>query len=124
MVSLTEQLERTAFHDAELWKCKSHDDKLYLYVRNISLALEREQYYSALVTLRGVHQIRRNSAPISELTLEGEGSDVLQFHRGEGTALLLVEWQSYRPLSTTFAKYEIDYDTSEIVFTEQDELIV
>ena len=124
MVSLAEQLERTDFHDADLGKCVSDGNTLYLYFRNICLEPGKEEYYSASVVLRGVREIRRDGAPVSELRLEGEGSDVLQVHRGEGRALLLIEWHSYRPRADVFAKYEVDYDSSEMTAEKQDELIV
>lgn len=124
MVSLAEQLERTKFHDAELARCVSDGSTLCLHFRNISLRDGKEEYYSAHVVLRGVQKIQCNGTPIPELKLEGEGSDVLQFHRGDGKALLLIEWQSYRQNSFVFAKYEIDYGSSDLTFEKQDELIV
>ncbi len=124
MVSLAEQLKRTKFHDAELGRCVSDGDTLYLHFRNISLRDGKEEYYSAEVVLRGVHEVRHNDTPIPELRLEGDGSDVLQFRRGDGKALLLIEWQSYRQNSFVFAKYEIDYGSSDMTFEKQDELIV
>ena len=53
--------------------------------------------------------------------MEGEG-EVLQFHRGEGKALLLLEWHSYQPHAAVFAKYEIEYATSSITVGKQDGL--
>ncbi len=124
MVNLAEQLEKTAFHDAELGRCVSDGDTLYLHFRNIGLERGKEEYYSASVVLRGVREIRRNSMPVAELKLESNSSDVLQFHRGEGKALLLIEWGFYRPPVNVFAKYEIDYESSEVTAERQDELIV
>lgn len=124
MVSLAEQLEKTDFHDAELGKCFSDGDTLHLHFRNIGLESGKEEYYSASVVLRGVREIRRNGTAVPEMKLESSSSDVLQFHRGEGTALLLIEWGFYQPRADVFAKYEIDYDTSEMTAEKQDELIV
>lgn len=49
---------------------------------------------------------------------------MLQFHRGEGRALLLAEWHSYQPNAGVFAKYEIEYATSSVTIEKQDELMV
>ena len=73
---------------------------------------------------RGVREIKRDKAPIKEMKIEGDGNDVLQFHRGDGKALLLVQWDFYRPRAGVYAEYEIDYDTSDLTVEMQDDLIV
>ena len=95
-----------------------------LQFRNIALEWGQEEYYSAVVVLSGVREIRRFDKPVAQLLSEGEGADVLQFRRGEGTALLLVEWIYYRQPVNVFAKYEIDYATLSITVEKQDGLIV
>lgn len=123
-MSLTDQIEETVFHDADLVRCSTEGDTLTLQFRNIALEWGQEEYYSAVVVLSGVREIRRFDKPVAQLLSEGEGADVLQFRRGEGTALLLVEWIYYRQPTNNFAKYEIDYDTFSIAVEKQDELIV
>ncbi len=75
------------------------------------------------MVLSGVRAIRRFDEPVAQLTMEGEG-EVLQFRRGEGTALLLVEWATYQPNATNFVQYEIDYTIFSITAEKQDGLIV
>ncbi len=104
MVILAEQLENTDFHDSSLARCVSEGDTLHLFFRNIHLEIGKEEYYSASVTLRGVREIRRDKAPIREMKIEGDGNDVLQFHRGDGKALLLVQWDFYRPRAGVYAE--------------------
>lgn len=122
MISLTEQIERTVFHDAELERCSTEGDTLQLQFKNIALEWGKEQYYRALVTLSSVREIRRFDEPVAQLTLEGDGSDVLQFRRGEGKALLLIEWHYYQQKTHVFAKYEIDYATFSITVEKQNSL--
>jgi len=98
MMSLTEQAERTTFQDAPLERCLSEGDSLLLEFQNLTVDIGREGYYRATVVLSGVQEIKRFDEPVTQLTFEGEGEgEVLQFHRGEGKALLLVEWHSYQP---------------------------
>ena len=123
-MSLTDQIEETVFHDADLARCLTEGDTLTLQFRNIALEWGQEEYYSAVIVLGGVREIRRFDKPVAQLLSEGEGADVLQFRRGEGTALLLVEWIYYRQPTNVFAKYEIDYTTFSITVEKQDELIV
>lgn len=123
-MSLTDKVEETVFHDADLVRCSTEEDTLTFQFRNIALEWGQEEYYSAVVVLRGVQEIRRFDKPVAQLLSEGEGADVLQFRRGEGTALLLVEWIYYRQPVNVFAKYEIDYATSSITVEKQDGLIV
>ncbi len=113
MTSLTEQLECTRFHDASLEECALEGDSLRLEFQDISLEWGKEEYYSAIVILSGVRAIRRFDVPVAQLTMEGEG-EVLQFRRGEGRALLLVEWHTYQPTTRTFVQYEIDYATASV----------
>ena len=119
MTSLAEQVERTAFHDVSLEACSSKGDALLLEFQDISIEIGKEEYYRASVVLSGVREIRRFGEPVAQLTMEGE---VLQFHRGEGKALLLLEWHSYQPHAAVFAKYEIEYATSSITVEKQDGL--
>lgn len=123
MISLTKQIERTVFHDAELERCSTEGNSLHFYFRDIVLEWGKEEYYRALVTLSGVREIRRFDEPVAQLTLEGDGSDVLQFRRGEGKALLLIEWHYYQHKAHVFAKYEIDYATFSINVEKQNSLI-
>ncbi len=123
MISLPEQIERTVFHDAELECCWTKEDLLHLQFRDIVLEWGKEEYYRALVTLSGVREIRRFDQPVAQLTLEGDGSDVLQFRRGEGKALLLIEWHYYQQKTHVFAKYEIEYETFSITVEKQSSLI-
>ncbi len=123
MTGLTEQLERTAFHDASLERCLSERDSLRLEFQNIIIDVDKEEYYSATVTLNGVREIRRFEEPVAQLAMEGEG-EVLQFHKGEGRALLLVEWHTYQPTTRTFVQYEIDYATASVSVEKQDGLSV
>ena len=123
-MSLTDQIEETVFHDADLVRCSTEENTLTLQFRNIALEWGQEEYYSAVVVLSGVREIRRFDKPVAQLLSEGEGADVLQFRRGEGTALLLVEWIYYRQPVNVFAKYEIDYATLSITVEKQDGLIV
>ena len=44
MMSLTEQAERTAFHDASLERCLSEGDSLLLEFQNISVDIGKEEY--------------------------------------------------------------------------------
>lgn len=122
MISLTEQIESTVFHDAELECCWIKGDQLQLQFKDIVLEWGKEEYYRALVTLSGVREIRRFDEPVAQLTLEGDGSDVLQFRRGEGKALLLIEWHYYQQKAHVFAKYEIDYATSSITVEKQNSI--
>lgn len=128
MTSLTEQIERTVFHDAELGRCLTEGDSVKLYFRDIALEWGKEEYYSALVTLSGVREIRRFDEPVAQLTLEGDGSDVLQFRKGEGRALLLIEWHHFQQRvherAHVFAKYEIDYTAYSITVEKQNGLSV
>ena len=124
MAGLAEQLEKTDFHDSELGRCFSVGDALHLHFRNIGLECGKDEYYAAHIVLRGVRKITQNDVAVSELNLESESSDVLQFHRGEGRALLLIEWGFYRPRKNLFAKYEVEYDKSDLTAEKQDELIV
>ena len=94
---------------------------MLLEFQDISIEIGKEEYHSASVVLSGVREIRRFDEPVAQLTMEGEG-EVLQFHRGEGKALLLLEWHSYQPHATVFAKYEIEYATSSITVEKQDGL--
>ena len=96
MMSLAEQAERTAFHDASLEACSSEGDSLPLEFQDIAIDIGKEEYYRASIILSGVREIRCFGEPVAQLTMEGEG-EVLQFHRGEGKALLLLEWHSYKP---------------------------
>ena len=123
MTSLTEQLERTVFHDASLEECVSEGDALRLEFQDISLEWGKEEYYRASVVLSGIRQIRRFDVPVAQLTMEGEG-EVLQFRRGDSTALLLVDWIVHQPHASEFVQYEIDYATSSITAGKQDGLIV
>ncbi len=122
MTSLTEQLERTVFHDASLEDCASEGDTLRLEFQDISLEWG-EEYYRASVVLSGVRTIRRFDEPVAQLAMEGDG-EVLQFRKGEGRALLLVEWHTYQPTTRTFVQYEIDYATYSITVEKQDGLSV
>ena len=122
MTSLTEQVENTDFHDASLERCSQEGASLQMDFQDILFDIEKEEYYSATVILSGVREIRRLGEPVARLTMEGEG-EVLQFHKGEGRALLLVEWHTYQPNTTTFAKYEIDYVTASVTVAKQDGLI-
>ena len=123
MTSLTEQLERTAFHDASVAECVSEKDTLRLEFQDISLEWGKEEYYSATVVLSGVREIRRFDELLPQPTMEGDG-EVLQFHRGKGRALLLVEWHTYQPSTRTFVQYEIDYATATVTAEKQDGLSV
>ncbi len=123
MMSLTEQVEGTRFHDSGLTKCVSEGDSLLLEFKNIIIDVGTEEYYSASVILNGVREIRRFDEPIAHLAMEGDG-EVLEFHRGEGKALMLVEWHFYQPNAHIFAQYEIDYATSSITVEKQDGLII
>ncbi len=123
MISLTEKAERTRFHDASLGKCLSEGNLLQLKFQNIITDIGTEEYSRASVVLSGVQEIRRFDEPVAQLTTEGEGK-VLQFHRGEGKARLLVEWHFYQPNARVFAEYEIDYASSSITAEKQDGLIV
>lgn len=126
MTSLTEQIEQTLFHDAELERCSTEGDSLQLHFRDIALEWGKEEYYSALVTLSGVQKIRRFDEPVAQLTLEGDGSDVLQFRKGEGRAVLLIEWHHFQQRvherAHVFAQYEIDYAACSITVEKQDGL--
>ncbi len=110
------------FHDASLAECVSEKDTLRLEFQDISLEWGKEEYYSATVVLSGVREIRRFDELLPQLTMEGEG-EVLQFRRGEGRALLLVEWHIYQPATRSFVQYEIDYATAPITVEKQDGLI-
>lgn len=121
-MSLTEHVENTAFHDASLERCLSEGDSLRFEFQNIIIDIDKEEYYSATVILNGVREIRRFEEPVAQLTMEGEG-EVLQFHKGEGRALLLLEWHTYRPNTNIFAQYEIDYATASVTAEKQDGLI-
>lgn len=121
MTSLTEQLERTVFHDASLEECVSEGDTVRLEFQDISLEWGKEEYYRASVVLGGVRAIRRFDVPVAQVAMEGEG-EVLQFRRGEGRALLLVEWHTYQPTTRTFVQYEIDYATGSVTAEKQDGL--
>lgn len=55
--------------------------------------------------------------------MEGDG-EVLQFHRGDGRALLLLNWIICQPHASEFVRYEIDYATSSISAEKQDGLVV
>ncbi len=123
MTSLTEQAERTRFHDAGLERCVSEGDSLRLEFENIIIDVDEEEYYRAAVILSGVREIRRFDVPVAQLTMEGEG-EVLQFHKGEGRALLLVEWHTYQPTTRTFVQYEIDYATASVNVEKQDGLSI
>lgn len=123
MMSLTKQIENTDFHDASFARCLQEGNSLQMHFQDILLDTEKEEYYSATVTLNGVREIRHLGKPVAQLTMEGEG-EVLQFHRGEGRALLLLEWHTYQPNTTTFAKYEIDYATASVSVEKQDGLSV
>ncbi len=123
-MSLTDQIEETVFHDADLARCSTEGDTLTLQFRNIALEWGQEEYYTAVVALTGIREIRRFDEPVAQLFLEGEGADVLQFRRGEGTALLLVERIYYRQHANVFARYEIDYSAYSITVEKQEELIV
>jgi len=123
MMSLTEQVESTAFHDASLDQCVSEGDTLRFEFQNIIIDIENDEYYRASVVLSGVREIRRFDEPVAQLTMEGSG-EVLQFHKGEGKALLLVQWHTFQPNTNVFAQYEIDYATSSIKAEKQDGLIV
>lgn len=123
MMSLTEQVESTELHDASFEQCVSEGDTLRLEFQNIIIEIGKEEYYRASVILNGVREIRRFNEPIAQLAMEGDG-EVLEFHRGEGKALLLVEWHFYQPNARIFAQYEIDYATSSIKVEKQDGLIV
>ena len=106
MMSLAEQLERTVFHDASLEACSLEGDSLLLEFQDIAIDWGKGEYYSTSVVLSGVREIRRFDEPVAQLTMEGEG-EVLQFYRGEGKALLLLEWHSHQPHAAVFARYEI-----------------
>ena len=123
MTSLIEQVENTDFHDASLERCFQEADTLQMDFQNILFDIEKEEYYSATVILGGVREIRRFGESVARLTMEGEG-EVLQFHKGKGRALLLLEWHTYQPNTTTFAKYEIDYATASVTVEKQDALSV
>jgi len=123
MMSLTEQVESTDFHDASLEQCVSEGDTLRFEFQNIIIDIEIEEYYSSCVILNDVREIRRFDEPVAQLTMEGD-CEVLQFHRGEGKALLLVEWRTFQPSTTVFSQYEIDYATSSITAEKQDGLII
>ncbi len=123
MMSLTEQVECTEFHDSTLGRCLSKGESLRLGFYDILVDFENEVYFRSTVILSGVREIRRFDEPIPQLTVEGD-CEVLQFHRGEGKALLLVEWHAYQPNTTVYARYEIDYVTSSITAEKQDGLIV
>lgn len=101
MASLTAQAERTWFHDAGLERCVSEGDSLRLELENIIIDVDKGEYYSPVVTLSGVREIRRFDVPVAQLTMGGE---VLQFRRGEGRALLLVEWHTYQPTTRIFVQ--------------------
>lgn len=79
MISLPEQIERTVFHDAKLECCWTKEDVLHLQFIDIVVEWGKEEHYRALVTLSGVGEIKRFDEPVAQLTLEGDGSDVLQF---------------------------------------------
>lgn len=123
MTRLAEEVQRTAFHDSTLERCSQEEDSLQMDFQDILYDVEKEEYYSATVILSGVREIRRFDEPVAQLTMEGDG-EVLQFHRGDGRALLLVEWHTYQPTTRNFVKYEIDYATSSITVEKQDGLIV
>jgi hypothetical protein len=123
MTSLTEQVENTDFHDASLERCLHEKNSLQMDFQNILFDIEQEEYYSATVILSGVREIRRFDEPVAQLTMEGEG-EVLQFHKGKGRALLLLEWHTYQPNTTTFVQYEIDYATASVTVEKQDGLSV
>lgn len=95
---------------------------MLLEFQGIVIDIGKEEYYRASVVLSGVQEIRRFGKPIAQLTLEGD-DEVLQFHRGEGKALLLLEWHSYQPHTIVFAKYEIEYATSSVTVEKQEGLI-
>ncbi len=123
MTSLNEEVQRTAFHDSTLERCLQNGDLLQMDFQDILFDIEKEEYYSATVILSGVREIRRFGEPMAQLRMEGDG-EVLQFHKGEGQALLLVEWHTYQPNTTTFAKYEIDYATASVTVEKQNGLSV
>lgn len=123
MTSLVEDIQRTAFHDSTLEKCWQEGDSLQMSFQDILFDVEKEEYYSATVILGGVREIRRLGKPVTQLIMEGDG-EVLQFHKGEGRALLLIEWHTYQPNTTSFAKYEIGYDTASVSVEKQDGLSV
>ena len=89
--------------------------------QDILFDIENEEYYSASVILNGVREIRRFDEKVAQLAMEGDG-EVLQFHRGKGRALLLVEWHTYQPNTRSFVQYEIDYDTASVSVEKQDGL--
>lgn len=122
-MSLTEQIESTDFHDASFEQCVLEGGTLRFKFQNIVIEIGKEEYYRASVVLSGVREIRRFDEPIAQLTMEGDG-EVLEFHRGEGKALLLVEWHFYQPNARIFTQYEIDYATSSITVEKQDGLII
>jgi len=97
----------------------SEGNSLRLKFQNIIIDVDRREYYSAIVILNGVREIRRFDVPVAQLTMEAEG-EVLQFHRGEGRALLLIEWHTYQPTTRTFVQYEIDYATASVSVEKQD----
>ena len=123
MTSLTEQAERTRFHDAGLEECVAEGDSLRLEFENIIIDTGTEEYYRATVVFSGVREIRRFDVPVAQLTMEGDG-EVLQFRRGEGTALLLVNWIIYQPHASEYVEYEINYATASVTVEKQDGLIV
>lgn len=120
---MTEQVESTRFHDAGLEECAAKGNLLRFVFNNIIIKIRTEEYYRATVLLNGVREIRRFDEPVTQLLMEGDG-EVLQFHRGEGRALLLVEWRTYQPTTRTFVQYEIDYANASVTVEKQDGLII
>lgn len=125
-MNLAAELERTEFHDSDLPAFVFEDDTLRLQFHNIILEIGTEEHYSALVILHGVREMRRFGVVVPTLAFEGEDCEVLQFHRGDGRASLLVSWNYYaRPRRLSeYVEYQIDYASSEVTAEKQDGLIL
>ncbi len=76
-MQISELVERTGFHDADLTVMQMRDNRVRLQFEDVCVDVESDDLYRVTLDLGGVRQVTRDGVAVNTLQTEGEGSSVI-----------------------------------------------
>lgn len=112
-------LTRTSFHDATVGSLRREGSDIYLDISDI---LAAEEQYAARVILRGVSRIVRNGKETSDVGMEEEDGEIIDFEAEDSMVKLIIQWNNFKSKTRLVCAYEffaaaIDVNATKIPST-------
>jgi hypothetical protein len=117
-MSLKELVEQTCFHEAEIVGMQYKDNHVQLQFENVVTDVEADYGYCVTVDM-DVTRVIKDEEEINALSLEGEGSSVLDFERSGNVATLLVDWRYYSERRSETHVYTFEFSSFDLKITGQ-----